>query len=93
MSLILILGWFPFMFLCAASIGYQWSLEVKMVIISLGILLCIMGGISLIILGGNEFWHDKEEIEKLKEKYRDSIKQYEETKTKLENYILKQEND
>ena len=89
MAFIQIIGWFPFMFICAFSVRYNWSTETNLLVTGLGFILCTLGSLSIIVLGNN-FWRNQPELDELKTKYEKAIKNYDEAKDKLIEHVLKQ---
>lgn len=66
---ILLLGWFPFMFL--AAFGANLSIGWVSLIVGLGVVLCMVGSISIVaILPEDEHLKAIEELRKAKEDYK-----------------------
>lgn len=85
--LTILFGWFLFMFFC--MYGFTKSVEVRLAIVLSGFFLCIIGFFAFqALLINKAFWMKQEELEDYIEKHKESIKQYNEAKIKLEKHIL-----
>lgn len=82
-----LLAWFPFMWFCLWG-SYQEPLT-RGIIAGVGFIVCMFN--SLVFIGyspSDGYWKTTEELIKLKEKYKEAIKSYEEAKEKLADSIL-----
>lgn len=87
---IIIIGWFPFMWLCL--FGANSSTEVRFTIFFIGFLFCIFGGIAFTDLTKNAgFWKNNEELRSAIARYDLATKKKEEEAQKLIKKILQYE--
>ncbi len=84
----IVLGWFPYMFI--AAIGSHWSPEARLIVALIGFSLSFFGSVmSLIFLKtSSEIFKSIDELEELKEKYKNAISRYDKTSDELINKIL-----
>ena len=79
-----LMGWFPFMFLCAY--GSRLTTGPMLVILFLGLVLCICGPVlSMYYTSNPVFWKRYEEIEELKQDYRTFKAKYQKALTEFVN--------
>lgn len=74
-TIILILGWFPFMWISVYGSHHR---EHSELILFLGIFMCLVGAVgSISIIGSKSFWLNEERIQKEIDKYIVAKKKYE----------------
>lgn len=87
---VLMFGWILLVLVNTFSSNLEPNTAITLSMIAMAI--CLAGGIlSLILTGNNDFWKSLEELEELKQEYRESIVKYNKVKEKLINKILENE--
>ncbi len=82
----LLLGWFPFMFLCL--FGMRLDSDYRLLIVLLGFLICCISAMLFaFLIKDRGFWLRKDILDKEISALREAKKQHEEAKRKLISYI------
>jgi hypothetical protein len=88
----ILFGWFPFMFLAAFSSGSP-SVDVKMLIVMIGLIICVVGGFSFLAYFKQyeKSFQSVDELEKERESYIAARIKYERALIKLGTKFLEDE--
>ena len=82
-----LLAWFPFMWICLLG-SYQPTI-VRGIVVGVGFIICLFNGLVFIGYAPNDkYWKTTDELLKLKNKYEDAIKSFENARAELVKFVL-----
>ncbi len=86
-----LLAWFPFMWFCLWG-SYQEPIT-RGIVVGVGFIICLFNGLVFIRYAPNDkYWKTTDELLKLKNKYEDAIKSFENARAELVKFVLNNKN-